>query len=117
MSKARVTNAVKIIAHSVHAEKCVAHKDGTYSIKHSFYYSLGGNSDQWAAKVQEASQNIATVDVRTSSGTWPALSFWVARVRVTDEAGVVADAEKIVDAWGATFSEAAAEARAHFAGS
>ena len=115
-SKARVKNSVRIIAAQANADKCIAHKDGTWSIKHSYFYSHGNTPQKWADKVVRVFEDtVEVIEARDAYANWPKTSYFVAQVRVVDGAAIVAQAEAYAEAHGMTFAEAVTEARAHFA--
>lgn len=88
--KQRIVNAVgenAVLSDNAHADKIVAHRDGTVSVKRSYFYHHGMTAEKWAARVlwskvgNESVGSFATVvDKYDDWHAWPTESYFVVRL-------------------------------------
>lgn len=88
--KQRIIAAVgddAVLSTNAHADKIVCHKDGTVSVKRSYFYHNGMTPERWASQVlhsQEGEEAIGSFAVAIEKyddwRAWPAASYFVVRL-------------------------------------
>ena len=75
-------NVKKALATSteVFADRMVAHKNGTVSVKRAYFYTHGNTAEKWAEKVMSVLPNAHLGEARNDYRQWPTQSYFVAVV-------------------------------------
>lgn len=60
----------------------MAHKDGTVTVKCSYYYAHGGTASSWGEKVLKAIPEAEVVEHGDHWAPWPKPTYWWVKIRL-----------------------------------
>ena len=70
----------------VAGDKCIAHRDGTFTAKRFFFYRHGGCEDMFAEKIisslEERGMRVAILETSENWNAWPKDSWWEVKFEV-----------------------------------
>ncbi len=66
----------------IYEDRFMAHKDGSFTYKRSFYYKHGNSSDNIAERITEAIPGAVVLEARDNQRAWPNTSYFVVKFKV-----------------------------------
>jgi hypothetical protein len=70
------------VAEAVMADQIVAHKDGSVSVKRSYFYHHSNTAEKWGERVMGGCGEFAElISTRDAYANWPKTSYFVAVIR------------------------------------
>jgi len=62
----------------------IGHKDGTWTFRYSFFYTMGETSRGYAARIAEVDPRITVIEHRTVYQNWPRDSYFAVRFSIKE---------------------------------
>ena len=66
----------------IYPDRLIAHKDGSFTVKESYYYRHGQSPEKIADKIKKAIPGIEIIDTEDEWRAWPKTSYFVVKFRI-----------------------------------
>ena len=66
----------------IYPDRLIAHKDGSFTVKESYYYRHGQSPEKIADKIKKAIHGIEIIDTEDEWRAWPKTSYFVVKFRI-----------------------------------
>ena len=63
----------------IYPDRLIAHKDGSFTVKESYYYRHGQSPEKIADKIKKAIPGVEIIDTEDEWRAWPKTSYFVVK--------------------------------------